>query len=110
MPLPDIQLDDRRFEELVAEARRRIPVYTPEWTDHNESDPGITLMQLFAWLEEMILWRMNRVPRKNFLKFLELVGLELRPPAPAHAELTFELAANAPPTWIKKATQVSLAD
>jgi hypothetical protein len=76
MPLPDIQLDDRTFDQLFQESRRRISVYTPEWTDHNESDPGITLLQLFAWLEEMILYRMNRVPAKNFVKFLELVGLE----------------------------------
>lgn len=110
MPLPDIQLDDRKFEDLFQEARRRIAVYTPEWTDHNESDPRIPLLQLFAWLEEMILWRMNRVPRKNFVKFLELVGLELQAPTPAHAELTFELAKNAPPTTIPKGTQVGLAD
>ena len=93
MPLPDIKLDDRTFEDLVADARRRIPGYTPEWTDLNESDPGITLMQLFAWLSEMIIWRLNRVPEKNFVKFLELIGIEPTPPSPAHAELTFKLTA-----------------
>src|ERR1700730_18240096 len=91
MPLPDIKLDDRTFEDLVADARRRIPGYTPEWTDLNESDPGITLMQLFAWLSEMIIWRLNRVPEKNFMKFLELIGIEPTPPSPARAELTFKL-------------------
>ena len=55
MPLPDINLDDRSFEDLFNEARRRIPAYTPEWTDHNDSDPGITLLQLFAYLQEMII-------------------------------------------------------
>lgn len=112
MPLPDIQLDDRRFEELFAEAKRRIPVYTPEWTDHNESDPGITLLQLFAWLEEMILWRLNRVPRKNFVKFLELVGIELHPPSPARAELTFKLASKdlTHSVTIPQGTRVTLAD
>src|SRR5260370_11393614 len=97
MPLPDIQLDDRRFEDLVADAQRRIPGYTPEWTDFNPSDPGITLVQLFAWLEEMILWRLNRVPEKNFIKFLELIDIELNPPAPATAELTFKLSTPDPP-------------
>jgi predicted phage baseplate assembly protein len=97
MPLPDIQLDDRRFEDLVSDARRRIPGYTPEWTDLNESDPGMTLVQLFAWLEEMILWRLNRVPEKNFLKFLELIGIELNPPVPAVSELTFKLSTPDPP-------------
>ncbi len=112
MPLPDIQLDDRRFEDLVAEAKRRIPGYTPEWTDFNESDPGITLVQLFAWLEEMILWRLNRVPDKNFVKFLELVGIQLQPPASAQAELTFKLTTKdlRDPVLIPQGTQVSLAD
>ena len=49
MALPDIKLDDRTFEQLVAEAKRRIPGYTPEWTDLNDTDPGLTLVQLFAW-------------------------------------------------------------
>jgi predicted phage baseplate assembly protein len=92
MPFPDIQLDDRNFERLVADARRRIPGYTPEWTDLNDSDPGITLVQLFAWLEEMILWRLNRVPEKNYIEFLKLIGIEREPPAPAKTELTFYLA------------------
>ena len=70
MAFPDITLDDRTFEQLVAEAKRRIPGYTPEWTDLNDSDPGITLVQLFAWLSEMIIWRLNRVPEKNFVSFL----------------------------------------
>jgi predicted phage baseplate assembly protein len=112
MPLPDIQLDDRRFEELFAEAKRRIPVYTPEWTDHNESDPGITLLQLFSWLEEMILWRLNRVTQKNFIKFLELIGIELNPPSPARAELTFKLASKdlTHSVLIPQGTRVTLAD
>ena len=92
MPLPDIQLDDRTFEQLVTELRRRIPAYTPEWTDHNDSDPGITLLQLFAWLSEMIIWRLNQVPQKNYYAFLRLVGIDLIQPAPAVAELTFKLS------------------
>jgi predicted phage baseplate assembly protein len=101
MPLPDLQLDDRTFETLVADALRRIPGYTPEWTDFNDSDPGITLVQLFAWLEEMILYRLNKVPDKNFIEFLKLINIELNPPAPAIAELTFHLSSpgpTAPPT------------
>ena len=89
MPLPAPNLDSRRYEEIVAEARALIPVYTPEWTDLNESDPGITLVQLYAWMAEMVLFRMNQVPELNYVKFLELLGLELRPAAPAQAELTF---------------------
>jgi predicted phage baseplate assembly protein len=96
MPLPDIQLDDRTYETLVADALRRIPGYTPEWTDFNDSDPGITLVQLFAWLEEMILYRLNKVPDKNFIEFLKLIGIELNPPMPATGELTFHLSSPGP--------------
>jgi predicted phage baseplate assembly protein len=111
MPLPDIQLDDRRFEDLFQEVKRRIPRYAPEWTDLNESDPGMALAQLFAWLAEMIIYRLNRVPEKNYLKFLELIGLQPTPPAPARAELTFTLTSKElEARLIPQGTQVSLAE
>ena len=89
MPLEAPKLDTRNFEEIFAEARLRIPRYTPEWTDFNESDPGITLLQLFAWLSEMMLYQMNQVPERNYIKFLQLLGVELRPAQPALAHLVF---------------------
>jgi predicted phage baseplate assembly protein len=112
MPLPNIQLDDRRFEDLFQEVKRRIPRYAPEWTDLNESDPGIALAQLFAWLADMIIYRLNRVPEKNYVKFLELIGIQPTPPAPAQAELTFTLSSKDLPDaiLIPQGTQVSLAD
>jgi predicted phage baseplate assembly protein len=111
MPLPDIQLDDRRFDDLFQEVKRRIPRYAPEWTDLNDSDPGIALAQLFAWLAEMIIYRLNRVPEKNYLKFLELIGLQPTPATPARAELTFTLTSKEPEArLIPQGTQVSLAD
>jgi hypothetical protein len=91
MALESPILDDRRFEDLVKEVRARIPRYTPEWTDHNLSDPGITLIQLFAWLGEIILYRLNRVPEKNYIEFLKLIGIEQKQAVPATAELTFTL-------------------
>jgi predicted phage baseplate assembly protein len=108
MPLPDINLDDRQFADIFNEARRRIPAYTPEWTDHNDSDPGITLLQLAAYLQEMIIWRLNQVPQKNYQKFLGLVGLNLLPAAPAHADLTFTLSTGAISAPIPTGTQVAL--
>lgn len=104
-------IDNRRYDELVAELRTRIPRYTPEWTDFNDSDPGITLIQLFAWLSDMLLYRMGRVPELNYLKFLELLGIELRAAEPAIAELAFPLSATAPQTSIiiPARTQVSAA-
>lgn len=94
MPLQAPNLDDRTYAQLVAEARALIPRYTPEWTDHNESDPGITLIQLFAWMTEMLLYRVNRIPDRNYIEFLRLLGIELLPARPARAELTFTLARN----------------
>ncbi len=92
MPLLPPNLDDRTFDQIVDEAVRRIPRYAPEWTDHNETDPGITLVQLFAWMTEMTLYRLNQVPERSYIKFLQLLGIELEPARPARAELTFELA------------------
>lgn len=94
MPLQAPNLDDRRYADLLAEARTRIPRYTPEWTDFNESDPGITMLELFAWMTDILLYRVNQVPEVNYIKFLQLLGIELKPAQPARADLTFKLAAN----------------
>ena len=85
MPITSPNLDDLRFDAIVEGLRRRIPVYTPEWTDHNESDPGITLIQLFAHLAEQVGYRLNRVPEKTHVALLELLGARL---LPAHAATT----------------------
>jgi hypothetical protein len=74
MPLQLPNLDDRRYADLVAEARRLIPVYDPKWTNHNPSDPGITLVELFAYLTEMLLYRLDRVTAANQRKFLKLLN------------------------------------
>lgn len=92
MPLEPPNLDNRRYAQIVEEARALIPNYLPEWTDHNISDPGMTLVQLFAWMSEMILYRLNQVPERNYIKFLQLIGVERKPAAPARAEITFHLA------------------
>ncbi len=93
IPLP--KLDDRKWEDLVHEAVELIPKYCPEWTNHNASDPGITLLELFAWLIEVLLYRLNRVGDKNYLAFLNLVGIDLQPPQPARTHLTFSLVSGA---------------
>ena len=66
------------------------------WTDVNDSDPGITLVQVFAWLAEMLLYRMGQVPELNYLKFLQLLGIELQPAEPAQAEITFPVKPDHP--------------
>ncbi len=89
--LPKSDLDDRTFKDLVDECLLRIPRYCPEWTNHNPSDPGVTLIELFAWLTDQMLLRFNQVPRRNYVAFLELLGIQLQPPAPAHTVLAFYL-------------------
>lgn len=72
IPLPN--LDDRTYDDLVQEGLRLIPTYAPEWTNHNPSDPGITLIELFAYLTEMLNYRLNRVTDANKLAFLKLIN------------------------------------
>ncbi|HEU4323609.1 MAG TPA: putative baseplate assembly protein [Roseiflexaceae bacterium] len=108
MPLPTPNLDDRRFQNFVDEAKRLIPRYCPEWTDHNVSDPGVTLIELFAWMVEALIYRLNRVPEKSYITFMELMGIHLQPPTAARTDLTFWLSAPASgPVSIPAGTEVT---
>jgi hypothetical protein len=89
LPLPN--LDDRRWADLVEEGQALIPLYAPEWTDHNAHDPGITLMELFAWIAEMDIYQLNRIPARHRRKFLALVGILAAPPQPSRTVLGFTL-------------------
>src|SRR5215472_11291420 len=93
MALPVPNLDDRRFQELVNESKRLVQQRCPEWTDHNVHDPGVTLIELFAWMTDQVIYRLNRVPDKVYVKFLELLGVHLFPPTAARAPVTFWLTA-----------------
>jgi Baseplate J-like protein len=90
--LVDIVLDDLRFQELVSEARARIGRHSPEWTEHNVSDPGITLIELFAWFTDVLSYRISRIPDRVHLALLELVGVTPAPPRIARAGLRFRAA------------------
>src|SRR6185295_5559429 len=81
MPLQIPSIDDRRYQDLVAETLARIPVHNPEWTNFNKSDPGVTLIELFAFLTENLLYRANQIPERNRRKFLQLLGVPLQPSA-----------------------------
>lgn len=111
MPLSDNLpvIDDRRYADLVAEARTRIPRYTPEWNDLNDNEPGIAVVQLLCWLSEMLLFRLGQVPKLNYIKFLELLGIELMPAVPARAEITFTVIAGStePTVIVPQLTQVA---
>src|SRR5256884_9068896 len=108
MALPVPNLDDRRFQDLVDDAKRLVQQRCPEWTDHNVSDPGVTLIETFAWMADQLLYRLNRVPDRNYVKFLELLGVTLLPPTAAKADLTFRLSNPQPKVLeIPAGTQVS---
>ena len=83
MPLIVPRIDDRDYGRILQDALARIPVHTPEWTNFNDADPGVTLLQLFAFMTDSLLYRANLIPERNRLKFLELLGIPLRPPAAA---------------------------
>ena len=100
MPIESPALDDLDYATVEAMLRNRIPLVAPEWTDHNDSDPGIALIQLFAFLSEQIGYRLNRVPEKTYVEFLKLVGVRQRPATPASTIMAFTLAKPA------RATQV----
>ncbi len=108
MALPVPNLDDRRFQDLVDEAKRLVQQRCPEWTDHNVSDPGVTLIELFAWMTDQVVYRLNRVPDRNYVKFLELIGVSLYPPTAARTTVTFWLSAPQPDlVTIAASTQVA---
>src|SRR5436305_2495010 len=105
--IPSPKLDDRTYADIVAEAMRLIPRYCPDWTNHNASDPGITILELTAWMTELILYRLNRVPEKNYLAFLDLIGVRLRSPQPAYALLSFDLVEASDRQTVREGTQVA---
>lgn len=105
--IPPPKLDDRSFHDIVAEAISMIPRYAPEWTNHNPSDPGITLIELAAWMTDLIIYRLNQVPDKNYVAFLNLLGIKLRPPRSAKALVQFKLVEGAQKQKVPAGTQVS---
>ena len=98
MALPAPNLDDRRFQDLVDDAKRLVQQRCPEWTDHNVSDPGVTLIEAFAYMTDQLLYRLNRVPERHYIRFLDLIGVRLFPPQAARVPLTFYLSAPQPDT------------
>ncbi|MFF8715143.1 putative baseplate assembly protein [Streptomyces sp. NPDC015184] len=108
MTLPSPHLDDRRFQGLVDEAKRLVQQRCPEWTDHNVSDPGVTLIEAFATMVDQLVYRVNRVPEKSYLTFLDLIGVRLHPPTAARTDVTFRLSAPRPePVRVRAGTEVA---
>src|SRR6266496_2534126 len=101
MPLVLPNLDDRRWSDLVEEGRALIPVFGPEWTDHNVHDPGITLMELLAWVAETDIYAVNQIADRHRRKLLELIGVTPQPPRAARTVISVALPAGAPPLPLK---------
>ena len=104
VPLPD--LDDLRWQGLVEEGRALIPAYAPDWTDHNVSDPGITLVELFAYLAELDLFTLNQLTPAQRRKLLALVGARATPALPAQAMVEIALRPGADPRTIAPGLQL----
>src|SRR3954469_10469869 len=89
MPLAVPSLDDRRFQDLLDAALARVATHNPEWTNLQASDPGVTILEGFAFLVETLLYRANRIPERDRAKFLELLGIPLAPARAAQTLVTF---------------------
>jgi len=110
MPLLLPNLDDRTWADLVSEATSLLPVYGPEWTDQNYSDPGITLIELCAWIAEMDIYQLNQISNRERLRFLALVGVAPKPPKPAHAVLSVTLKSGVGPIALPAGVEFSGLD
>ncbi|MDB5801315.1 MAG: hypothetical protein JWL63_2254 [Rhodocyclales bacterium] len=92
MPILPPSLDDRRFDDLVEDLIARIPAHTPEWTNPRLGDPGRTLIELFAWMGDALLYRANLIPERQRLVFLKLLGMGLKPAQPARGIVSLSFA------------------
>lgn len=95
MPIQLPAIDDRDYASLVRDTLALASVHTPEWTHTGPSDPGVTLVELFAFMAESLLYRANLIPERNRLKFLQLLGIGLLAAQPARGIVQFNVDAGA---------------
>ncbi|WUC82451.1 hypothetical protein OHS33_31315 [Streptomyces sp. NBC_00536] len=109
LPVPDLpvpDLDDLRFQPLVDAAKRALPTRAPEWTDHNVSDPGITLIEACAERVDQLLYRIGRMTDRQRSAVLRLMGIAPVPASPARILVGFRREATAGPCVIPTGTEV----
>ena len=106
MSLDPPVLDDRTFDDLLADARKLLPAYTDEWTDHNVHDPGITVLELLAWLTETYGYQLDRITEDHVRKYLRLLGETPTPPRSARVELSLSPSAVADGVVVPRGTTV----
>jgi len=107
MPIVLPNLDDRRWADLVEQGRALIPLYSPDWTDHNASDPGITLMELFAWVAEMDVYRLNRISDRQKRRLLALMTIRPEPPRPATRVVSLRIVSGASPVALPASVELT---
>ena len=108
MPIDAPNLDDLTYAEIVERAKQLIPVYCPEWTNFNDADPGMTLVQLFAWMTEMTIYRLNRVPDATYVHFLNFIGERRGAALPARTLVSFrKINDKTGPVVVPKLTEVA---
>jgi len=108
MPITPPRLDDRRYDDLVEELLARVPAHTPEWTPRQTGDPGRTLIELFAWLADTVLYRANLIPERQRLAFLQLLGMPLTPARAAKGLVSLTLDEKNPATSVTLAASARL--
>src|SRR5262245_14033426 len=91
MSLKTPNLDNRNLDEMVKNSLRRMEEMCPQWTDRSPSDPGVVLLELFAYLNEAMIYQLNRLPEKAYVEFLRLIGVIINPPAAAMTDLKFSV-------------------
>ncbi|MGR6320448.1 putative baseplate assembly protein [Micromonospora soli] len=110
MTLPVPHLDDRAFLDLVTEARERIRRSCPDWTDLSAHDPGMALLEAFAYLTEVMIYRLNQLPEKAYVAFLNLLGVSRHPPTAAWVDVRFSRTGpDRDPVRIPAGTRVAAA-
>ncbi len=86
------KIDPRRFEDIEGMVKGIVPHYTPEWAAASEKDPGVALIKIFTHMSESIINRLNKVPQKNFIAFLDMLGVKQLPAQSSRVPVTFMLA------------------
>ncbi|MEH1954609.1 putative baseplate assembly protein [Nostoc sp.] len=106
LPLPG--LDDKSFAQLMEDVRKLIPRYAPDWTDYNTHDPGITFIELFAWLTEIQRYYLDQVRDENFIKFLKLINIRLKDVTSATSAVKFSFVdqQKIAPIWVPQGTKL----
>jgi predicted phage baseplate assembly protein len=102
-----VRLDGRGYDDLVVEARSRVGLACPELGVNGGPDPGVTLIELFAWMSGLAIDRLGRVPDKLHIALLEMLGIELHGPAAARTGVRMRLSAPTErPLQIRAGTEV----